>query len=102
MSGNTDEWPSNFSNSALVSHLVLGNSWDESLLPLMLLEINSLRLYYMSCSVHLPMYSWFLCYGNSHDRSMIDSFPLLSLCVASKWQQFVLRTAWLYCYKGQC
>lgn len=44
MSGNTDVWPSNFSNSPLVSHLVLGNSWDESLLPLTLFEISSLRL----------------------------------------------------------
>lgn len=60
MSGNTDVRPTNFSNSALVSHLALGNSWDESLLPLMLFEINSLRLHCMSCPVHLPMYGSFV------------------------------------------
>lgn len=60
MSGNTDVWPTNFSNNALVSHLILGNSWDESLLPLMLLAIKSLRLCYMSCSVHLPTYGSFV------------------------------------------
>lgn len=60
MSSNTEVQPTNFSNSALVSHWVLGNSWNESLLPLMLFEINSLGFYYVFCSVDLLMYGSFV------------------------------------------
>lgn len=55
MNSSTDVQPTNFFDSAVAIRLVLGNSCNESLLPLMLLEINSLRLPSMSCSVCLPM-----------------------------------------------
>lgn len=60
MSSNTEVQPTNFSNSALMSHWVLGNSWNESLLLLVLFEVNNLGFYYVFCSVHLLMYGSFV------------------------------------------